>query len=282
MDADLIGLAFSAGLVAALNPCGFAMLPAYLALVVRGDGQPGRAPLRALAATAAMTLGVVVVFAGFGTLAVSVASTLQRYLPYVTVIIGGILFGLGLWLLTGRRIGLPIGAGARWAPSARLGSMLGYGAGFALASLSCTVGPFLAVTASAARAGSVRGTTLVYLAYAAGFALIVGTLAVSVAFASSAVLDRMRRIVPYVNRISGLLLVLVGAYVAYYGVYEIRLFGSTTAVTDPVVNAAGRVQSALAGWVHQHGSWPWLAILVVVAALTATTLRHRRRSRRSP
>jgi cytochrome c biogenesis protein CcdA len=34
VDQDLVGLAFGAGLVAALNPCGFAMLPAYLALVV--------------------------------------------------------------------------------------------------------------------------------------------------------------------------------------------------------------------------------------------------------
>ena len=38
MQQDLVGLAFAAGLVAALNPCGFAMLPAYLALVVRGTG----------------------------------------------------------------------------------------------------------------------------------------------------------------------------------------------------------------------------------------------------
>ena len=38
MDQDLVGLAFGAGLVAALNPCGFAMLPAYLTLVVRGEG----------------------------------------------------------------------------------------------------------------------------------------------------------------------------------------------------------------------------------------------------
>ena len=36
MQQDLVGLAFAAGLVAALNPCGFALLPAYLALVV-GD-----------------------------------------------------------------------------------------------------------------------------------------------------------------------------------------------------------------------------------------------------
>ena len=34
MNHDLIGLAFAAGTVAAFNPCGFAMLPAYLAFVV--------------------------------------------------------------------------------------------------------------------------------------------------------------------------------------------------------------------------------------------------------
>lgn len=277
MNPDLVGLAFSAGLVAALNPCGFAMLPAYLALVVQRDGGPGRAVGRALGATAAMTLGVVVVFAGFGTLAVSVASTIQRYLPYATVAIGVVLLLLGLWMLLGRRVGLPIGAGARWAPTARIGSMVGYGAGFALASLSCTVGPFLAVTAGAARAGSARDASLVYLAYAAGFALIVGALAVSVALASSALLDRMRRIVHYVNRIGGAILVVVGAYVAYYGVYEIRLFTAGAGPADPVITAAGRVQSAVAGWVHQHGSWPWLLLLLVGAVLTATTVRYRRR-----
>ena len=30
MNSELIGLAFAAGMVAAFNPCGFAMLPAYL------------------------------------------------------------------------------------------------------------------------------------------------------------------------------------------------------------------------------------------------------------
>ncbi|MBZ4626914.1 cytochrome c biogenesis protein CcdA, partial [Mycobacterium avium subsp. hominissuis] len=30
MDRGLVGLAVAAGMVAALNPCGFAMLPAYL------------------------------------------------------------------------------------------------------------------------------------------------------------------------------------------------------------------------------------------------------------
>lgn len=286
METNLVGLAFSAGLVAALNPCGFAMLPAYLALVVQRDGRPARAVGRALAATAAMTAGVVAVFAGFGALAVSVASTIQRYLPYVTVVIGVLLLALGLWLLAGRQVGVPMSAGARWAPTARLGSMLGYGAGFALASLSCTVGPFLAVTAGAARAATLLDAVGVYLAYAAGFALIVGALAVSVAVASSTMLDRLRRILPYVNRIGGVLLVVVGAYVTYYGVYEIRLFGGGAGAADPVITAAGRLQATLAGWVHQHGALPWLVVLSagvgLAAVLTTTTVRYRRRSGRRP
>lgn len=280
MEQDLAGLAFTAGLVAALNPCGFAMLPAYLALVVRNDARTPRALLRALAATAAMTTGFVAVFGAFGALTVAVASSVQRYMPYVTAVIGIVLVGLGIWLLCGRRLALTL-PGARWAPTARLGSMLGYGVGFALASLSCTAGPFLAVTAAATHTSSPSGTVLIYLAYAGGFALIVGALAVATAFASAAVADRLRRILPYANRIGGALLVAVGLYVTYYGIYEVRLFAGG-ATSDPVIAVAGRVQGTLAGWVHQHGAWPWLLVLVAVVVLVsaAEIMRRAIRSRR--
>ena len=281
-----MGLAFGAGLVAALNPCGFAMLPAYLALVVQGENVGRRAAVgRAVTATAAMALGFLTVFGGFGILTVSAASTVQRYLPYVTVVIGITLVALGIWLLAGREITVRIGVarGARWAPTARLGSMFSYGISYAVASLSCTVGPFLAVTAAALRGGSVLGATTVYVAYAGGFTLVVGVLAVAAALASSAAVDRMRRIVPYVNRISGALLLVVGIYVGYYGLYEIRLFTGNGNPQDPVIAAAGRVQGAIAGWVHQHGAWPWLVVLAVLtlAALGAAwrasaTAKYRR------
>ena len=266
-----MGLAFAAGLVAALNPCGFAMLPAYLALVVRGEDVGRRAAVgRAVTATVAMAGGFLTVFGGFGVLTVAAASTVQRYLPYVTVLIGIVLVALGIWLLAGREITVRgLAGGARWAPTARLGSMFTYGISYAIASLSCTVGPFLAVTAAGLRSGSVLGGVSVYIAYAGGFTLVVGVLAVAAALASSAAVDRMRRIVPYVNRISGALLVVVGLFVGYYGLYEIRLFTGNGSPEDPVVAAAGRVQGAIAGWVHQHGAWPWLAAL---AALTLVAL----------
>ena len=85
VDQGLVGLAFAAGLVAALNPCGFAMLPGYLLLAVRGQ-QPGdsgsvSAAGRALAATAGMALGFLTVFGVYGALTISVASTV-RMLKY--------------------------------------------------------------------------------------------------------------------------------------------------------------------------------------------------------
>jgi len=287
VDQDLVGLAFGAGLVAALNPCGFAMLPAYLALVVRGEDVGRLAAVgRAVTATAAMAVGFLTVFGGFGILTVSAAASVQRYLPYVTVVIGIILVALGIWLLAGREITVLWRAarGARWAPTARLGSMFTYGISYAVASLSCTVGPFLAVTAAGVRGGSVLGGLAVYVAYAGGFTLIVGVLAVAAALASSAAVDRMRRIVPYVNRISGALLVVVGIYVGYYGLFEIRLFTGNGNPEDPVIAAAGRVQGAIAGWVHQHGAWPWLvalAVLTIAALVAAWRASETAKSRRA-
>ena len=127
MDPDLLGLALAAGMVAAFNPCGFAMLPAYLALVVgRQPGGERAAVARALAATAMMALGFLTVFGVFGLLTASVASTVQRYLPYVTVLIGVALVALGIWLVAGRSLGLPGPAAvSRWTPSEGLGSMYG-------------------------------------------------------------------------------------------------------------------------------------------------------------
>ena len=283
MNQQLLGLAFAAGLVAALNPCGFAMLPAYLALVV-SETAPSRpaAVARATAATAAMTAGFLAVFAVFGVLTVSLAATVQSYLPIVTVLVGATLVVIGCWLLTGRRLRLPVpraladGAGA--SPTARLWSMFGYGVAYAVASLSCTVGPFLAVTAAALR-GSIAGSVAVYAAYAAGFALIVGTLAVAAAFASSAVATRIRRVLPIVNRVGGALVAVVGLYVLYYGIYELRLFHTNAGPEDSVIATAGRLQGAVAGWVHGHGGWPWLVVLALL--LTATAAIARRRNARS-
>ncbi len=288
MDRGLIGLAFAAGSVAALNPCGFAMLPAYLLLVVRGqrsgDGAGLAAVGRAVAATVGMALGFLTVFGLFGALTISAAATVQRYAPYGIVVIGVALVALGVWLLSGRELTAltPRPVGPRWAPTARLGSMYGYGISYAIASLSCTIGPFLAVTAAGFRGGSVLAGVSIYLAYVAGLTLVVGVLAIAAATTGSALAERLRRALPFVNRISGVPLVLVGLYVAYYGVYELRLLTAWNGNVNPrdaVIMWAGRVQGALAGWVHRHGFLPWVVALVVLVAGAFAGARYRRARR---
>jgi cytochrome c biogenesis protein CcdA len=250
------------------------MLPAYLVLVVRGEGanDPGLAAVgRALAATGGMGLGFLTVFGLFGALTISAGATVQQYLPYAVVVIGIVLVALGIWLLSGRELTIlsPRYPSGRWAPTARLGSMYGYGVSYAIASLSCTVGPFLAVTAAGLRRGSLIGSASIYLGYVAGLTLVIGVLAVAAAVANSAVVNRLRRILPYVNRISGALLVLVGLYVGYYALYEIRLHNANGLEPDAFLAAIGRVQGAVAAWVHQHGAWPWV---LAFAALVACAL----------
>ena len=69
LDVDL-AFPFSLGLVAAFNPCGFAMLPVYVSFFLGNDNDPttnaGQSLLRALRVGGSLTLGFITVFGGFG------------------------------------------------------------------------------------------------------------------------------------------------------------------------------------------------------------------------
>lgn len=122
-DAPL-SLAVAAGVLAAVNPCGFALLPAYLSFLIVGDDTPsrGRAVTRALAATAAMTAGFAAVFGAFGLLITPIAGQVQRQLPWVTIGIGIALVAVGAWLVAGRSLPglrLPGSSGGRPVTAAR-------------------------------------------------------------------------------------------------------------------------------------------------------------------
>ena len=282
MDVALLTLALVAGAVAAFNPCGFALLPAYLSLLVasapEGAGRTGQLAAigRAGRFTAGMTTGFVAVFGLFGLVAAPFALALQRSLPVLTVVVGAFLVATGLWLLAGRSLTIP--RLVRWgrAPGRGWGSQIGYGATFALASLSCTVGPFLAVTAGAVSSGGPAAAVVTYVAYGVGMGAVVGVLALASATASAGLIVRLRRAAPVIARASGALLLLAGVYLAWYGWFELRvLAGATT--RDPIVGAATAAQSPLASAVAALGA-PLLAVvaLVVAAVLTSAALLRRR------
>ncbi len=276
-------IAIGAGMLAALNPCGFALLPAYLTLLVTGD-QPSRpvAVLRALSMTAAMTAGFLLVFAAFGFVIAPVASSAQRFLPWVTVAVGALLVAAGLWTLGGRSLpGPKPRAGGGGPLTGSLRSMFGFGVSYAAASLTCTIAPFLAVVVSAFRTDSVMAGAGLFVLYAVGMGLVVGTAALAVALAQQSIVRSGRRLGRFVPVAGGLLLVVVGAYVTYYGWWEIRVLGGGP-TTDPVIDTAISVQQTLANAVASFGVAGFLltaAGLAVVGVLTGVVRRHRGRDR---
>ena len=278
MPGEIAAVALGAGMVAALNPCGFALLPAYLTLLVTGD-QPNRmvAVGRALKMTAAMTAGFTTVFAAFGLVVAPVAASAQQYLPWFTVVVGLALAGAGLWMLTGRTLAGPR-ARARGAPVTRSArSMFGFGVSYALASLTCTIAPFLAVVVFAFRTDSLLAGLALFLTYAAGMGLVVGTAALAVALAQQSLVRGARRLGRFVPTAGGVLLLLVGAYVAYYGWWEIRVLGGST-TEDPVIAAAAAVQQWFAGTVVTIGVWGFLLVLAGVAGAVLGAALVRRRA----
>jgi len=280
LSLDTFGLALGAGLVAAVNPCGFALLPAYLSLFILEE-QPPRsvAVVRALRATAAMTVGFAAVFAVFGLAIAPVAGSVQPYLPWFTVVLGMLIVAVGAWVVAGRALpGLrsPLPSRGRRRPiTASLPSMVGFGASYAIASLGCTIGPFLAVVVTAFRAGSITQGVALFLAYAAGMGLVVGTAAVAVALARVGLIHRLRHAGALLARPAGVLLVAAGGYVAWYGAWELRVL-QADAGADAVVDNAGNLQRWLAETAHDIGALGFLAVLVALLAVAALWRRRRR------
>ena len=99
-----------------------------------------------------MTLRFVAVVGIFGLVISPIASGVQRYLR-----------------------GPKIGRG--------LVSTVAFGAAYAMASLTCSIAPFLALVVDSFRASSILGGMALFIAYTLGIGLRVGTAAVAVALA---------------------------------------------------------------------------------------------------
>lgn len=165
-----VALAFTAGMVAAFNPCGFSLVPAYIGAFVSGDKTATRVDqrvLRAVGVAAAVSVGFVLVFGAAGLVIDQIAGGARRQLPWVTIAIGALLVVTGVATVAGWKPRLAVqgpnlAAGRRGIPA-----MVGYGATYAVASLSCTLGPFLAVTGAAITQSTAQGVAT-YASYGIG------------------------------------------------------------------------------------------------------------------
>lgn len=270
-------LAFAAGLVAVANPCGFAMLPAYLSffLGVEGQGDDARAGLsRALAVGLSVSIGFAVTFAVITAVIRNVTGNVLDWSPWVSVVIGVAVVALGVALLAGKELKVNLPRLDRGGRSGSFGQMALYGVSYAIVSLGCTLPTFSVYVTSTINRNSWVSGIAVFLAYAGGFTLLLVSLTIAIALARQGLVRSVRRSLPYIQRISGGLLVAAGLYVAYYGWYEARGRSDDDAVIARVTGWSTDV----AARINDFGAVALGLILACVVAAAAVVVATRRKA----
>ncbi len=220
----LAGFAFLAGAAACLNPCGFALLPAYVAYFVGRDDGSGGSLLAGVRAGAGMTAGVLGVFAGLGGLVSAAGYALVRFVPPVVAVVGVVVGGVGVAMLVRPSFspGLPVQGLFNPARSRTGSGFLLFGAAYGVASLGCTLPLFLVVVTQALAAGGLLQGLVVFAAYGLGMGAVLLAVSVALAAGKSAVLRWARRWIPHLRTAGALGMVAAGGHLVYV---QIRLGG---------------------------------------------------------
>ena len=219
---------FSVGMLATFNPCGFALLPAYLAYFVGLESAQERNPayniLRGLIVGLTLSLGFLLVFGVIGGLTSTLISqsTVYEYLRWAILVIGILLIPLGIAMLAGFELKLSLPRLSKGGTSRQLPSMFLFGVSFAIVSLGCTAPLFFGAVANSFTNEGIWDGTLVFLAYGAGMSVVVMVLTMATAMSRTEIAVAMRKILPYVNKISGAFLILAGAFLLAYGWWEVQ------------------------------------------------------------
>lgn len=265
---------FVYGLIAAVNPCGFVLLPTYLLyfLGINGTaaGTQQATVRRALVVSGALSAGFLSVFVAIGIVSRVFTSWLYEHAKYAGLVIGLALVVLGVAMLAGYRLpfaGPKLQAGGR-DRTAR--SIFLYGVTYAVASVGCALAPLTGVVlGTVSTDGFANGVAAVAL-YGVGMALVVTALTVTLAVAETGLLRALRAGMPYVELASAVVVLASGLFLTWYWLSDIR-DNNDNGVTNRVLNVQQRVEN----WIATNRSTVgWVFAFIVVAAVVFA-LSHR-------
>jgi cytochrome c-type biogenesis protein len=231
IDTVIIGFAFSAGVMAFLNPCGFAMLPTYVSYFVESNTQniitvgSGSRAILMKRLIRAGTVGLIVTaafIATFGLTGVIISSlgiVVAKFLPWIALSSGIVIIGIGVAKAVGKTIRVNIPSMAFFRKNhGDLGypNFFLFGIGYSIASLSCTLPLFLIVVFQGLSAGGIREGSIVFLTYALGMASIMIAISLAISASNQTFVRYLKKLAPKMNIITSVFLIIAGSYLIYY------------------------------------------------------------------
>jgi cytochrome c-type biogenesis protein len=240
----------ASGMVATVNPCGFAMLPAYLSYFLGvEDRAPTASVWQAFRVALAVSAGFLAVFAVAG-LAVELTSLpIYENVPWISLVIGIALLALGVAMLAGFEPLVRLPKLDRGGRNRTVRSMFVFGVSYAIASIGCTLPTFLVAVSGTIDRETVADGLVVFGVYALGMTLVLLALTVAIALARTSIVRFLRSSRAYVGRVAGGLVALAGAYVAYYGWLELRTYRRD----GPIPRSS--ITDTVSGWSYDVQSW---------------------------
>lgn len=222
-----VGYAFASGMVATVNPCGALMLPSYIFFQLGADEEDEPSStvdrvLKAIRITIATTAGFAVIFGAVGLIVSAGGRWLTDLFPYAGLLIGAAMVGLGVWLLASHRsVGILAAGRVSVTPERTPWNMFLFGIAYGISSLSCTLPIFLVVVGTALGSGSLLISLAQFMGYALGMGAVLAAITIGTALFREAMERWLRRLMPYVHRVSALFLIGAGIYLIYYWLVSI-------------------------------------------------------------
>lgn len=270
-------LAFAAGMVATVNPCGFAMLPAYLSYFMGLDGGDERsrpAALRsALSIGAIVSLGFLMVFGLAGILITAGFRSIIDWLPWLALVVGVGVLALGIALLRGFDLNVSLFKAKRARAERGFRSMFLFGVSYAVASLSCTLPVFLTVVAGQVTTGDILSGSVTFLAYGFGMALVLVAVTVALALGKTSILGRFRSLLKHVNTISGVILIVAGLYIVWF--WGTTLTSGASSLNSGAFRFVENLSQAALNFINDHAALVALTLGGLVAMAIGIAARGR-------
>lgn len=229
MDWTGIGFAFAAGVIAFFSPCAFPMLPAYISYYLGlMENKDVEGPTKTniiqvlkdgVVGGVSCALGAVAILAAIGVgislLGSTVRDAIKENVALMEPIVGIILIVMGIVMLMGLNLKLPFKI-KKGVKGKGYVSLFAYGILYALAAAGCTAPIFISVIIKAFASSTFIDGLLVFFSYALGLGVLLVIVTILVASAKEVMITKMKRIMPYVQKIGAAVLIVVGIWLIYY------------------------------------------------------------------
>ncbi|MDR9366065.1 MAG: cytochrome c biogenesis protein CcdA [Balneolaceae bacterium] len=216
---EFVSFSFVQGVLAFLAPCAVALLPGYIVAFVSrnsvGNPSLGKRLGRGLKLAMLSILGILLIYAIAGVFIIVAAQVLKEYMKWITVSMGGLLTVLGILMIMGKNISFSVNLRNPTNRSEAVEAIV-FGIAYAIGALGCLFPLFLVVATQAMSAETALEGASYIGAYFAGISsMMIGAILLST-FAKDMLMKYLRKILPHMERITGILLILAGIYVIYY------------------------------------------------------------------